>query len=168
MANKGNSKLHHIDTGTHLLEGACVIIVKTEWNANIIDTLEEGARKILRKHKVKHVKTLTVPGAIEIPYAIKSYWEAYKYKDIKPSAFIALGCIIKGDTPHFDYVCQSVTDGITQLNLLLPVPTVYGILTVLNEQQAFERIGGSQGHKGEEAAITALKMIILSKEIKNQ
>lgn len=167
MASKGNSKLHNISAGTHLLEGACVVIVKTEWNASIIDALEEGVKKILRKYKVKHVKTLTVPGAIEISYAIKNYWEANKYKDIKPSAFIALGCIIKGDTPHFDYVCQSVTDGITQLNLSLPVPTTYGILTLLNEQQAIDRIGGSQGHKGEEAAITALKMIILSKEIKN-
>lgn len=83
-----------------------------------------------------------------------------------PSAFIALGCVIRGDTPHFDYVCKAVTDGILQLNLLLPVPTVFGILTVDNQQQANERIGGKHGHKGEEAAITALKMIALQNSLK--
>ncbi|MFZ9660668.1 MAG: 6,7-dimethyl-8-ribityllumazine synthase [Chitinophagaceae bacterium] len=167
MASKGNEKLNLINTGTQLPEGACVVIVKTEWNADIINALEAGAQKILEKCNVKNVVSITVPGAIEISHAIKIYWEANKYKDIKPSAFIALGCVIKGDTPHFDFVCQSVTSGITQLNLQLPVPTIYGILTVLNEEQAYERLGGSQGHKGEEAALTAVKMIVLSKEIKN-
>ena len=77
----------------------------------------------------------------------------------KADAFIALGCVIRGDTPHFDYVCKAVTDGVVQLNLLLPVPTIFGVLTVDNEEQAKERIGGRHGHKGEEAAITAIKMI---------
>jgi 6,7-dimethyl-8-ribityllumazine synthase len=74
-----------------------------------------------------------------------------------------LGCVIRGDTPHFDYVCKAVTDGVVQLNLLLPVPTIFGVLTVDNELQATERIGGKHGHKGEEAAVTAIKMINLSK-----
>jgi 6,7-dimethyl-8-ribityllumazine synthase len=74
---------------------------------------------------------------------------------------VALGCVIRGDTPHFDYVCKAVTDGVVQLNLLLPVPTIFGVLTVDNELQAKERIGGKHGHKGGEAAITALKMINL-------
>ena len=77
----------------------------------------------------------------------------------KPDAFIALACVIRGDTPHFDYVCKAVTDGVVQLNLLLPVPTIFGVLTVDNEDQAKERIGGKHGHKGEEAAVTAVKMI---------
>ena len=68
--------------------------------------------------------------------------------------------MIRGDTPHFDYVCKAVTDGVVQLNLLLPVPTIFGVLTVDNELQAKERIGGKHGHKGEEAAVTAVKMII--------
>ncbi len=76
-----------------------------------------------------------------------------------PNAFIALGCVLRGDTPHFDYVCKAVTDGVVQLNLILPVPTIFGVLTVDNQQQADERIGGKHGHIGEEAAITALKMI---------
>jgi len=71
--------------------------------------------------------------------------------------------VIKGDTPHFDYVCKAVTDGVVQLNLLLPVPTIFGVLTVNNDEQAKERIGGSHGHKGEEAAVTVLKMMNLIK-----
>ena len=77
-----------------------------------------------------------------------------------------MGCVIKGDTPHFDYVCKAVTDGVVQLNLSLPVPTIFGVLTVDNDQQANERIGGKHGHKGEEAAITAIKMIALANSIK--
>ncbi len=69
--------------------------------------------------------------------------------------------MVRGDTPHFDYVCKAVTDGVVQLNLTLPVPTIFGVLTVDNEEQAKERIGGKHGHKGEEAAITAIKMITL-------
>ncbi|HAI83146.1 MAG TPA: 6,7-dimethyl-8-ribityllumazine synthase, partial [Chitinophagaceae bacterium] len=78
---------------------------------------------------------------------------------------IVFGTVIKGDTPHFEYVCQSVTDGVTALNLQLQVPTIFGVLTVLNEVQAQERIGGIHGHKGEEAAITALKMIHLQRNL---
>src|SRR4029077_15237213 len=109
----------------------------------------------------------TVPGCFEIPFAIKNYWEKWVKENLparkqeKPDAFIALGCVVRGGTPHFDYVCKAITDGVLQLNLLLPVPTIFGVLTVDNEQQAQERIGGKHGHKGEEAAITALKMISL-------
>jgi 6,7-dimethyl-8-ribityllumazine synthase len=147
-------------TGIQLPKGACVVIVRTEWNAASIDKLEAGSIKILNAHRVAH-KTITVPGAFEITFAIKRYWEQHKYKDDKPHAFIALGCVLRGDTPHFDYVCRAVTDGIVQLNLQLPVPTIFGVLTVDNQQQIDERLGGKHGHKGEEAAITALKMIDL-------
>ncbi len=146
--------------GIQLPKGACVVIVRTEWNALTVDKLEAGCKKILNEHQVKHM-TIIVPGAFEIPFGIKSYWEFHKYKDDKPCAFIALGCVVRGDTPHFDYVCKGVTDGIVQLNLMLPVPTVYGILTVDNQQQIDERTGGAHGHKGEEAAVTAMKMISL-------
>jgi 6,7-dimethyl-8-ribityllumazine synthase len=74
--------------------------------------------------------------------------------------------VIRGGTPHFEYVCQSVTSGITQLNLSLPVPVIFGVLTVDNMEQARERIGGQHGHKGEEAAITALKMILTNQQLK--
>ena len=157
MADVKNSNLKDIDTGI-LNKDACIVLVKTEWNAAIVDQLERGCIAMLEKYIVKKIVIITVPGAFEIPFAIKSYWENSNKKK-KPDAFIALGCIIKGDTPHFDYVCKAVTDGVVQLNLSLPVPTIFGVLTVDNEQQANERIGGKHGHKGEEAAMTALKML---------
>jgi 6,7-dimethyl-8-ribityllumazine synthase len=159
MADVSNSKL--LQTGTGILnKDACIVLVKTEWNAAIVDQLERGAIAALEAQSVKKIIVITVPGAFEIAFAIKNYWETNP-KRKRPDAFIALGCVIKGDTPHFDYVCKAVTDGVVQLNLTLPVPTIFGVLTVDNEQQALERIGGKHGHKGEEAAITALKMIAL-------
>ena len=155
------SGLLNTDTGI-LKKDACIVLVKTEWNAAIVDQLERGCIAMLEKHAVKKIVVVTVPGAFEIPFAIKNYWENCGKKK-GPDAFIALGCVIKGDTPHFDYVCKAVTDGVLQLNLTLPVPTIFGVLTVDNEQQANERTGGKHGHKGEEAAMSALKMIILSK-----
>jgi len=146
-------------SGILLKQDACIIIVRTEWNAHVVDKLEEGCIKVLAANKIKY-KIITVPGAFEIVFAIKNYWETYKGTD-KPDSFIALGCIIKGDTPHFDYVCKAVTDGIVQLNLLLPVPVIFGVLTVNDQSQADERIGGTHGHKGEEAATSALKMVAM-------
>jgi 6,7-dimethyl-8-ribityllumazine synthase len=165
MADIANSKLLQMDTGILNVQDACIVLVKTEWNAGIVDELERGAISELQKQEVKKIITVTVPGAVEIPFAIKSFWES-KQKKKRPDAFIALGCVIRGDTPHFDYVCKAVTDGVMQLNLSLPVPTIFGVLTVDNEGQAKERIGGKHGHKGEEAAITALKMISLQHLLK--
>ncbi len=145
-------------TGIQLPKGACVVIVRTEWNAPSVDKLEAGCKKVLDEHGVGF-QVVTVPGAFEIAFAIKSYWDAHKYKNQKPHAFIALGCVIKGDTPHFDYVCKAATDGVVQLNFLLPVPTIFGVLTVNNQEQIDERTGGIHGQKGEEAAVAALKMI---------
>ena len=157
-----NSKLFKNGTGI-LKKDACVVLVKTEWNADIVDELEKGCIEELKKNKVKQIITIIVPGAIEIPYGIKNYWDTTGKKK-KPDAFIALGCVIKGDTPHFDFVCRIVSDGVLQLNLSLPVPTIFGVLTVDNEQQAKERTGGVHGHKGQEAAITAIKMITLNRK----
>jgi 6,7-dimethyl-8-ribityllumazine synthase len=82
-----------------------------------VDELEKGCREKLEVYRVKKVITITVPGAFEIPFAIKNYWEKAGKKK-KPDAFVALGCVIRGDTPHFEYVCKAVTDGVLQLNLL--------------------------------------------------
>jgi 6,7-dimethyl-8-ribityllumazine synthase len=172
MADIANSKLLQMDTGILNVQDACIVLVKTEWNAAIVDELERGAIAELQKHEVKKIITVTVPGAVEIPFAIKSFWQskqnlpAGRQGEKKPDAFIALACVVRGDTPHFDYVCKAVTDGVLQLNLGLPVPTIFGVLTVDNEEQARERIGGRHGHKGEEAAITALKMISLQHLLK--
>jgi 6,7-dimethyl-8-ribityllumazine synthase len=104
-----------------------------------------------------------VPGAVEIPFAVKNH---YAYSETPPDAYITIGTVIRGDTPHFDYVCRAITDGVLQLNLALDVPVIFGVLTVENEQQAKERTGGIHGHKGEEAAVTAIKMIAMNRKLK--
>jgi 6,7-dimethyl-8-ribityllumazine synthase len=161
MATKGNTSLNK---GIPVIKDAFVVIVKTEWNAHIINKLEAGAKKILKEQGIAF-KTFVVPGAFEIPFAVKNH---YAYSQRPPDAYITLGTVIRGDTPHFDYVCKAVTDGVVQLNLTLDVPVVFGVLTVDNELQAMERIGGVHGHKGEEAAITAIKMIALNRKLMNQ
>jgi 6,7-dimethyl-8-ribityllumazine synthase len=157
MSSSGKSK----DAAPKIKNGS-VVVVRTEWNAAIVDELFAGCKKVLETEKI-HFLDFRVPGAFEIPFAIKKYWDQSGKK--KPEAFIALGCIIKGDTPHFEYVCRAVTDGITCLNLQLPVPVIFGILTVDNTDQAKERTGGIHGHKGEEAAAAALKMISFSRSL---
>lgn len=161
MATKGNTSLNK---GIPVIKDAFVVIVKTEWNAHIINKLEAGVKKVLKEQNISF-KTLVVPGAFEIPFAVKNH---YAYSQKPPDAYITLGTVIRGDTPHFDYVCKAVTDGVVQLNLTLDVPVVFGVLTVDNEMQAAERIGGVHGHKGEEAAITAIKMIALNRKLMNQ
>ena len=158
MAEVSNSNLITNTAGIQK-QDACVVIVRTDWNAKVVDELEKGCKKILEQQGIKSVTVITVPGAVEIPFIINKYWDLFKYKDDRPQCFIALGCVIKGGTPHFEYVCRSVTDGITRLNLDLPIPVIFGVLTVDNDKQAEERIGGVHGHKGEEAAYTAIKMI---------
>ena len=165
MAEVKHSNLYEFDAGI-LTKDACIVIVRTEWNADIVDKLEAGCRKVLESYRVTEICTITVPGAFEIPFGIKHYWDAHKYKDDRPCAFVALGCVIRGDTPHFEYVCQAATQGVLQLNLSLPVPVIFGVLTVDTPEQANERLGGKHGHKGEEAAITALKMVGLTQQVR--
>ena len=160
MANVSNSTMLHGIEGIQQVQDAFVVLVKTEWNAAIVDELERGCMGFLKSCGVQ-TKTVVVPGAVEIPFAIKQW----ALKTSKVAAFIALGCVVRGDTPHFEYVCQAVTAGITQLNITLSVPVIFGVLTVDTMQQAQERIGGVHGHKGEEAAAAAIKMILLNQEI---
>jgi 6,7-dimethyl-8-ribityllumazine synthase len=160
-----NENLYNIETGI-LQKDACIVIVHTEWNPEIVDKLLNGCIKILNQFGMNNYKIIEVPGVFEIPFAIKNCWEVCNknpaFKPVeKPKVFIALGCVLRGGTPHFDYVCKAVTEGVLHLNLTLPVPTIFGILTVEDQQQAEERTGGVHGHKGEEAAISALKMITL-------
>lgn len=150
-------------TGIPINEDACIVIVRTAWNKLYLDELEKGCVEVLKQNDVKYI-ILEVPGAVEISFIIQHYWATHLHQ--KPAAFIALGCVIKGDTPHFDYVCSSITQGVTQLNLQLPVPVIFGVLTVNNDQQALERLGGIHGHKGREAAATAIKMIALADSFK--
>ena len=160
-----NEDLYNIDTGI-LPKNACIVIVHTLWNSRTVNKLLDGCIKTLQQYGMNNYKVLSVPGAFEIPFAIKNSWE--NFQDVAagneggpPAAFIALGCVLRGGTPHFEYVCQAITNGVLQLNLTLPVPVIFGVLTVDNQEQADERTGGIHGNKGEEAALTALKMIAL-------
>jgi 6,7-dimethyl-8-ribityllumazine synthase len=161
MADVSNSKLFQDIEDIQLVKDVLVVLVKTEWNAGIVDELEKGCIRVLEQYGVK-VKTIVVPGAVEIPFAIQQCWA----NSNAPAAFISLGCVVRGGTPHFEYVCQSVNQGVLQLNLNLPVPVIFGVLTVDTMEQAKERIGGSHGHKGEEAALTAIKMMIVNQQLK--
>jgi 6,7-dimethyl-8-ribityllumazine synthase len=144
------------------LTGVSIVIVRTEWNDTIVSALEKGCREVFDQAGISY-RIVTAPGAFEIPFTIRAFWDAHKYKDDRPRAFVALGCVLRGDTPHFEYVCRAVTDGVLQLNMTLPIPTIFGVLTVDDQQQAEDRIGGLHGNKGKEAAATALKMISLQK-----
>jgi 6,7-dimethyl-8-ribityllumazine synthase len=148
------------------VQGAKVVVVKTAWNKHIIDELEKGVEEICAANNITISKTLIVPGAVEIPFAIQATYKRYSADDTNaPQAYIALGCVIKGDTPHFDYVCQSVTQGVTMLNVQLDAPVIFGVLTVNTEEQAWERLGGPHGHKGKEAAETAISMIAFKQSL---
>jgi 6,7-dimethyl-8-ribityllumazine synthase len=130
-------------------------IVTAEWNREITDSLLKGAYETLLKHGAKEENILRkyVPGTVELTLGAQFMAE---YADL--DAVICLGCVIQGETPHFDYVCKSVTHGITELNLEHNIPFIFGVLTTNNLQQAIDRSGGKHGNKGDEAAITAIKM----------
>lgn len=141
------------------LANARIAIVYTEWNDKIVGEMVAGAEKVLTEKGITPTIKLAVPGSFELTYGCRKVYESLAAKGNAPEAIIAFGTVIQGGTPHFEYVCKSVTEGITQLNLTLPSPVIFGVLTLNNEQEAWERLGGPHGHKGEEAAITALKMI---------
>lgn len=135
-----------------------IAVVRTQWNEQITSLLAQGATETLSAAGAD-VEEFIVPGAIELTYAAQRIIDSERF-----DAVIVLGCVIKGDTPHFDYVCQSVTQGITSLNADGPVPVIFGVLTVLNEQQALDRCGGPAGHKGIEAAQTAIAMVDFARQ----
>lgn len=146
------------------LQGTEVTIIATEWNKNIVATQIAGAQRVADELGVVIKDIIYVPGCVELPYGIRKYCEKQKEKQQNVKAIIAFGAVVRGDTPHFDYVCNMASEGINHLNLHLDIPVVFGVLTVNTEQQAWDRLGGSHGHKGEEAMITALKMIHLEQQ----
>jgi 6,7-dimethyl-8-ribityllumazine synthase len=131
-----------------------IAIVAARWNSNITDALAKGAADLLDEQGVSNT-TFRVPGTVELTYAAARLQDYY-------DAVIIIGCVIRGDTPHFDYVCQSVTQGMTILNANAEAPVIFGVLTVENEQQALDRAGGALGNKGTEAAEAAIHMLAFS------
>lgn len=135
-----------------------IAIVVASWNEEITEALYEGAVHSLLSSGVKKTNIIrkNVPGSFEL--SLGALWMAER-KDIH--AVICLGCVIQGETPHFDYICQAVAYGITEVGLKTKKPVIFGVLTTLNRQQALDRAGGKYGNKGEEAAVTALEMLAL-------
>ena len=146
------------------VEDMRVAIVAAEWNSNITNALTEGALGVFKAEGFSkdQVDVFHVPGAIELTFAASQLIEASLY-----DAIIVFGCVIRGGTPHFDYVCQSVTQGITSLNADCDIPVIFGVLTVDCEQDAIDRAGGKLGNKGAEAAEAAIKMHDFASKVKN-
>ena len=150
------------DTAIPSGEGMKIGIVVSEWNNTTTDVLAEGAVKTLRNDGVRKEDILMehVPGSFEL--TLGAQWMA-EYSNV--DGVICLGCVIQGETPHFTYICQGVTQGITQLNIKYNIPFIFGVLTTSNMQQALDRAGGKHGNKGVEAAVTVLKMIDLKRNL---
>lgn len=137
-------------------EKIAVGIVTAQWNSHITHKLLEGAKEVLDHFGISVIEK-RVPGSFELP--LGAQWLAQQESI---NAVICIGCVIQGDTKHFDYVCHAATHGILEVGLKYNKPVVFGVLTTNDEQQAMDRAGGKLGNKGIEAAITALKMIDIS------
>ena len=133
-------------------------LVVSEWNEKITESLYNGAYKTLVDFGVKYnnIKRINVPGSFELVYGSKKMIQS------KVDVVIAIGCVIKGETEHFDYICKSVSKGIVDLNINFDTPVVFCVLTDNNIQQSIDRSGGVHGNKGVEAAITAIKLANLN------
>lgn len=144
-------------------KGKRVGIVVSDWNSTVTHNLLDGAIDTLLKFGVSSDDMIVehVPGSFELTYAAKVMLEKAAVDSV-----IILGCVIQGETPHFTFVCNSVTEGTTQLNLQYDKPVIFGLLTTLSLDQAQARAGGRHGNKGDEAAITALKMMELQARYK--
>ena len=145
------------------LENVRIAVVAARWNSHITDPLTAGAVETLTAAGLdseEDIDVYRVPGAVELTFATSKLIENGDY-----DAVIVLGCVIKGDTPHFDYVCSSVTQGVTHLNAECDIPVIFGVITALDEQQALDRAGGRLGNKGAEAAETALQMVAFNRSV---
>lgn len=145
------------------VEGMRVGIAVAEWNSHITEALLKGALDVFRAegYPEKDIDVYHVPGTVELNFAAAQMSRSGKY-----DAVIVFGCVIRGGTPHFDYVCDNITQGVATLNATGNVPVIFGILTTDNEQQAIDRAGGTLGNKGSEAAEAAIKMCDFSWKFK--
>jgi 6,7-dimethyl-8-ribityllumazine synthase len=163
MATKNLSEydLNTVPDGKEMKFG----IVVSEWNYEVTGALARGAVETLKKHGVldENIIVKHVPGSFELTIGGQFFAE---YTDVE--AIILLGCVIQGETRHFDFICQGVTKGATDLNIKYNLPVIFGLLTTENQQQALDRAGGKLGNKGDEAAITAIKMVSLQNDFENE
>jgi 6,7-dimethyl-8-ribityllumazine synthase len=136
--------------------GMRIAIAVARFNRDITDALLDGAQRTLEKYGAAQVDVVWVPGAFELPLVARKLAVSGA-----TDAVICIGAVVRGDTPHFEYVAGECAAGISRVTLDTGVPVVFGVLTVNTREQAFERLGGKEGHKGEEAAATAIEMVAL-------
>ncbi len=155
------TEIKTIEADIDRVEGQVAVLV-TRWNSFITDNLLEGALRALKRNDMddSQITIVRVPGAYELSIAALKLAESGKY-----AAIIALGCVIRGGTPHFEYVSTGCNDGLNQVQIKTGVPVTFGVLTVDNVDQAIERSGEDPNNKGEEAALTALEMISVLRKI---
>ncbi|HSP11847.1 MAG TPA: 6,7-dimethyl-8-ribityllumazine synthase [Salegentibacter sp.] len=162
MATEGNNLSYYDKNTIPNAEEFRFGIVVSEWNDNITEGLFKGAYETLIENGVdpKKIARWNVPGSFELIYGCKKMQESFDMLD----AIIAIGSVIEGETKHFDFVCQGVTQGIKDLNVQNDIPVIFCVLTDQNMQQAIDRSGGKHGNKGTEAAVAAIKMAKLRKD----
>jgi len=137
-------------------------IVVSDWNDFVTFNLRDAALEVLQKEGVKqeNIEVFSVPGAFELSYASMQLCAAEQF-----DAVIAIGCVIRGETPHFDFVCSAVAQGIKDCNVMTDVPAIFCVLTDDTKEQSIARSGGNLGNKGVEAAVTALRMIDFKRKL---
>jgi 6,7-dimethyl-8-ribityllumazine synthase len=137
-------------------------VIAARWNEDIVDELMDGCLRRLGELEISgtQVEIHRVPGAFEIPVAARLLARTGRF-----NAIICLGCVIRGETPHFDYIAGEAARGLQQVAIVEAMPIIFGVLTVNDEQQAHERIGGVHGHAGERAAEAAAEMIALAQKL---
>ena len=161
MATQRNNLSNYDNTSIPDATDYKIAVVISEWNSQVTKCLLEGVLHTLKNSGVhsNNIVVQHVPGSFELIFGAK------KLQTTAVDAVIAVGCIIQGETKHFDYVCQGVTQGIKDLNVLYDTPVIFCVLTDINLQQSLDRSGGKYGNKGVEAAVTALKMVALNKSL---
>lgn len=146
--------------GNFSVKEARIAVITARWNSQVTEGLRDGALRALKRYNIEIVEDFYVPGAFELPLAAQKAAKTGRFQGI-----ITLGCVIRGDTPHFDYVCAETTRGIGEVSLSQDIPVAFGLLTTDNLQQALERAGDNNENKGEEAALTVLEMLELFKSM---
>jgi len=158
MSSKKKNLSEYTEVPGLLSHDSTIGIIVSEWNPEITESLSKAAVETLVKHGIKPTNIILehVPGSFELPLGAQ-----YLIKNKNVDAVICLGCVIQGETRHFEFICQAVSQHILRLNLDYNLPVIFGVLTTDNYQQAKDRAGGKHGNKGTEAAVAAIKMLLL-------
>src|SRR5687768_12746805 len=162
MTKKKTNLSGHDPAAMPSAKGMRIAIVVSEWNPEITEALYRGASETLLSNgcREKNIIRVSVPGSFELPSAAQ-----FVAKSKKVDAIICIGCVIQGETRHFDFICDAVANGIVQVSLKFDLPVIFGVLTTNNIEQAKARAGGEHGNKGVEAAVTAIKMVSMKNRL---